>query len=256
VSLWLCDCLAYLFDDAPVRAVSQAALVGWGEAFVKLAGTDILSCLAARCRSLAATEGQAGAGAGVRVAGRGSSDGHASSSSQEDRDMLKQGGSSSAELNSSSSLGGWSPPPADIPFSVLRAATHSAEQQHAAAPGEAMQRLATRLAAGSKAAATCSDSWTADGAAVVQHQLIRSGVSSHESQNRRHDEGLHGVVHPETLPTPSPQVQTRQDVWAQAQVPSPAELRELKCQLAKLLIAVDYQTGSSLQVLSEFKDFG
>jgi hypothetical protein len=239
--------------------VSQAALVGWGEAFVKPAGTDILSCLAARCRSLAATEGQAGAGAdAVRLAGRGSSDGHASSSSQENQDMLQQGGSSSAELNSSSSsLGGWSPPPADIPFSVLRAATRSKEQQHAAAPGEAVQRLATRLAAGNKAA-TCSDSWTTDGAAaVVQHHLIRSGVVlSHESHNRRHDEGLHGVVHPKTLPTPLPQVQTRQDVWAQAQVPSPAELRELKCQLAKLLIAVDYQTGSSLQVLSEFKDFG
>eukprot|EP00775_Hariotina_reticulata_P003057 gene3058-3338_t len=107
-------------DDAAVRALSQAAMVAWGEAFAKPAGTDVLSCLAARCRSLAAAQGHAGAGAA---------------------------------------------------------------------------------------------------------QLLFTGS-------------------------------TRQEVWAQGQVPSPAHLQELKCQLAKLLVAVDYQTGSSLQALSEFKNFG
>lgn len=256
-------------DDAAVRSISQAALVAWGEALVKLPGSDMVSCLAARCSSLLPPPSPPAAAAAGEAA--------------------VHAGGGGAVRGSSTTAGGWLPPPADVPLQVLHPQpTQQQQQQDTEAAGTAQASGAAlhgssqdqheswwqqqRRVSGNFLAADNrqdrnaihSQHKTEQSSFQVQRQVGQLDVLAFDNllllQQQQHQQ----PPQPQSQPQPQgdallsalPQVQTRQDVWSASHAPSPSRLRQLRADLDRLLVAVSYQSSATVEVHSQFRNFG
>eukprot|EP00878_Enallax_costatus_P014797 GHUV01015486.1.p1 GENE.GHUV01015486.1~~GHUV01015486.1.p1 ORF type:complete len:357 (+),score=109.03 GHUV01015486.1:257-1327(+) len=222
-------------DDSAVREVSQAVMVAWGEAMVKPPGQDVISCIARRCSGLSSAS---------TVATIPSS---SQSSKPWSRGFDATAGSKDSKGSSRFSSSMWWAAYADAPSIPCR----SEQQAAAAVTGSIAPPHPQQLALGSQSGIP---GYEKDGAAEFRHQ---------QPQQPQREQQQHEVAaareledQRQQLAGVSPLMQTRQDVWQSSKAPSPAQLRTLKADLERLLVAVSYQNAAMLHIKTMFRNFG
>jgi hypothetical protein len=214
-------------DDAAVRAVSQAALVAWGEAMVKLPGRDVVSSIAGRCSSL-------GLPRGAQTPARNSSSSNSSNAVGEGTDS-------------------WWQPSVDS-LAVKQQAQPSQQLDWR----QQLQLSDDQLVRAADAAASLGSrqQQSLDSSLQEQRQLHASSRRPLQQQQQQ----LEAVQSSSNLDQQQlaalPRVQTRQELWLAARAPPPSVLQALQADLERLLVAVSYQSAATLEVRTQFKNFG
>jgi hypothetical protein len=216
-------------DDAAVRAVSQAALVAWGEAMVKLPGRDVVSSIAGRCSSLGLPRG------------------------------VQTPASNSSSSNSSNAVGegtdSWWQPSLD---------SLAVKQQQQAQPSQQLDwRQQLQLSddqlvrAADAAASLGSTQQPSLDSSLLQEQRQLHASSPRPLQQQQQQEAVQSYSNEDQQQLAAlPRVQTRQELWLAARAPPPSVLQALEADLERLLVAVSYQSAATLEVRTQFKNFG
>uniref|UniRef100_A0A383WQ75 Chlorophyllase n=1 Tax=Tetradesmus obliquus TaxID=3088 RepID=A0A383WQ75_TETOB len=231
-------------DDAAVRAVSQAALVAWGEAMVKAPGGDVLSSLAARCSGM-------GMPRGVNSAASSSSSSSGSgSSSVIGGSVLGVSSSGSRDSTDSRPLS-----PGDV--ALQRQQQQQPSQQ---LPWRQQQQLSGLQSMAEAAAAMSSMQAQLPSAGLQElsqtHASSPSSLQQQQQAPQWETVSSAGEQQQQQQLAALPRVQTRQELWLAARAPPPARLRALQADLQRLLVAVSYNSAAALEVRSRFKNFG
>jgi hypothetical protein len=231
-------------DDAAVRAVSQAALVAWGEAMVKRPGADVISSLAARCSSF-------GLPSRLQAEGGSSGGGGASASA----------GGSVYGLSRSSTSGGGDQSVGQLD-DFSKWLQQQLQQQTSQQPQGHQQQHAASAQPLDSAAALVDSIQQHSQAGISQQEQGQPAADLSESGQQKADQAQDSVEQPEQQQQQQqqlaalPRVQTRQELWLAGRAPAPARLQALQADLERLMVAVSYQSAAAVEVRNRFKNFG